>query len=57
MMAYNYWCFSVGCGPQAGGCELVTLLDCCSWAPQNWHQSPLLNHPPSVLWHCWLGHL
>ena len=28
-----------------------------SWAWWNWFLTWLTNHHPSVLWHCWLGHL
>ena len=28
-----------------------------SWAWWNWPSTWLTNHRPSVLWHCWLGHL
>ena len=28
-----------------------------SWAWWDWPSTQLTNHCPSVLWHCWLGHL
>jgi len=28
-----------------------------SWAWWDWPLTYFTNHPPSVLWHCWLGHL
>jgi len=28
-----------------------------SWAWCDWHLTWLTNHCPSVLWHCWLGHM
>jgi len=33
--------------------SLLYLLVSWTWWPLNW----LTNHCPSVLWHCWLGHL
>ena len=38
-------------------CLHSSLYLLVSWAWWNWPLTWLTNHRPSVLWHCWLGHL
>jgi len=44
---YIYYCF----------CLHPSLYLLVSWAWWDWPLRWLTNHRPSVLWHCWLGHL
>jgi len=37
--------------------SLYPLYLLVSWAWWDWPLTWLTNHRPSVLWHCWLGHL
>jgi len=38
-------------------CLYPSLYLLVSWACWDWFMMWLTNHHPSVLWHCWLGHL
>ena len=38
-------------------CLHPSLYLLVSWAWWDWPLTWLTNHQPSVLWHCWLGHL
>ena len=38
-------------------CLHPSLYLLVSWAWWDWPLTRLTNHRPSVLWHCWLGHL
>ena len=37
--------------------QLWSHIHLVSWAWWDWPLTWLTNHRPSVLWHCWLGHL
>jgi len=38
-------------------CICVWYCNMVGWAWWDWDLYWKTNHPPSVLWHCWLGHL